>query len=257
MSALTKITEYSRPITVLLFALVLVLAGYFGLHYERASHVEYYTAEDKTLDENEDESVLDAPNQIEDAVRVEKTDAYELEIRLPNEQIPQSASMRSAAQEHELHFVREAATAYAQYQADKAYTWHPYQLSIGYEHYTTDTYTFFVLNEYYYTGGANGTQVAYSFGYAGSTEVSLRDIIKPAIQQTVLQLVKADLYAQNGITASDNHIFGDAIAELTFNDLEYFYLTDTELVLLFDEYDVAPGALGAVRVRIPRSALSL
>lgn len=246
-----------RVIAVVLAMGVLVLSVYLGIQYKRSMHTEEYVATTGVQNNSTNPSAKTAVEQQQDETIIEKTNVYELEVRIPNEHSAHSAQARTAAQDHVQRFIQEADAAYSDYQVDPAYEWHPYVLSIGYERYTTGVYTFFVLNEYYYTGGANGTQIVYTFAYNNGTGIVLGDVVPPAQRAVLLQLAQADLYAQNGITASDNHIFGDAINELTFDDLKYFYLTDTELVLLFDEYDVAPGALGAVRVRIPRSALSL
>jgi len=195
------------------------------------------------------------PQVLEDEAISSEAEAYTIEATLPNESRPHARDIRTYAQREIDIFAQQATEELAIYRSETPeYDWIPHILGIGYTAHTASGYTWYVLSQYYYTGGANGTQIVKVFGYnsSGST-VSLRDIITPGEEAPVLALVQEALYTFVGVSPTDTGVFGSAIRDLTLDALTDFYLTDTEAVFLFSEYDVAPGAFGAVEIAIPRS----
>lgn len=194
---------------------------------------------------------------LEDDVISFEHEAYTIEATLPHERRPHTKDIRGHTQRVIDIFMDQAKDELAGYRAQTPeYDWTPHILGIGYRAHTIGGYTWYVLSQYHYTGGANGTQIVKVFGYnALGDTVLLRDIVMPGKEQDVLTAVQEALYAFVGVSRTDDDLFGSAIRDLTFDMLTDFYLTDTEAVFLFSEYDVAPGAFGAVEIAIPRSGM--
>ncbi len=125
-----------------------------------------------------------------------------------------------------------------------------YYLSISIEDYQTEQYIFYVLNFGEYTGGANANQYVKTIGLdkkSGDT-IQLSNIVdKDLVMDKVIEkLLPLD---------NEGYLFDGAIEELSFSDLENFYIKDDKLVFLFPKYSIAPGAAGIIDIAIDMSEL--
>jgi hypothetical protein len=182
------------------------------------------------------------------------TTAYDVRVQpLPTGSAAAEEVARFIAAERAL-FVADAQSAYDAYLLEQPpYPWRPYSFAIEYERYEVEGYVSYMIDEYTYTGGANGMQVVRTFNYApDGSRFTLSDAVPSDKRTAFMTAIRAELYEANGIEGPGD-LFGDAIAELDFDDLTNFYLSDSEIVVAFSEYDVGPGALGAVRASVPRS----
>jgi len=133
-----------------------------------------------------------------------------------------------------------------------------YTIDIKGEYKKGDKYSSIILNEYLYTGGANGasTYKVFTADNATGTIISLQDIIAPSQQANFLAYVKQKLLAyQPADDDSDNSepvVFKDSVDKLTFSSLTDWSIDDSNLTLYFDQYAVAPGAIGAIALDLPQ-----
>lgn len=270
MDFFTRVTIFSHIVALALFGAVFAAGWYVGGRWHDDTYINACLAAGgdiqpgvqtlcivRDLQVKNAADTQTAQDSIDD-IRTLHTDAYEVEVTLPAVSAPLAESIRSTAQNDIDAFLHDADADYAGYQKDPAYPWRPYVLSIGYDTYTTGEYRFYVLNEYYYTGGANGTQLIKAFAYrTNGTIVSLADIVPASTRDALVDAVKQKVYDMQGIQSGSDSVFAPDIAALTFDSFTRFYLTDTDIVILFNEYDVGPGALGAVRVLVPRTSLGI
>lgn len=186
------------------------------------------------------------------------TSAYEVQVAaLPGNETGGDA-VAAFIRAERARFIADAQGAYDEYLIElPPYPWRPYALAIEYERTASTGYISYLVDEYVYTGGANGTQLVRSFNYGpDGTPITLADVIPAEKRSALLVELKSKLNEMNGTEGTGGDTFAGAIAELTFEDLEHFVLTDSEIVIAFQEYDVAPGAAGAVKVSLSRSTYS-
>jgi hypothetical protein len=114
-----------------------------------------------------------------------------------------------------------------------------------------------IINEYAYTGGANGhslytvmTSIA-----GGGTLLSLSDVIARDKRSAFVGLIKKELIAWRPEESEEPVVFEDEVKNLTFDSFVDWSLDDQNLVLYFDKYEVGPGVLGAVAFPISRGKI--
>jgi hypothetical protein len=103
-----------------------------------------------------------------------------------------------------------------------------------------------VLLVYTYTGGAHGSSVYKVFTVdADSKIMSLSSIVKAGQEKAFTEFVKKELLKWKP-SGDVSPVFPEDVDALTFNSFGNWALTDTSLIIYFDQYAVGPGALGAV-----------
>ena len=139
----------------------------------------------------------------------------------------------------------------------------------GYSYYTLDTVTrldaaVFSMTTYYssYTGGAhpNNTQAAFNFNVEDGTRLSLGEILLPEGQLVLKSMILGRLQTK----ANDFGLFDEyeSIVEERFQpsalatQVDYWYFSDTGLVIFFNPYDILPYAAGVVKIEFSYEDLS-
>ena len=104
-----------------------------------------------------------------------------------------------------------------------------------------------VMNDDIYTGGAHGTTIvtSYNFNILTGQQLFVEDIAK---SQTNLNKIKD--YAINELSKRD-YVFNEELKNIEVNNNRPFYFTKNGIVLMFQEYEVAPYAAGRPEVKIP------
>lgn len=114
-----------------------------------------------------------------------------------------------------------------------------------------------VLNEYIYTGGANGLGLYTVFTADKTTGklLSLKDVLVGDKQAAFLDLLKKRLLDTD---ANENlvGVFRDDVNALTYDKIPDFAFDDTSLIIYFDKYAIGPGALGEIAFKIPLADLT-
>jgi hypothetical protein len=125
-----------------------------------------------------------------------------------------------------------------------------YYLGISVEDYQTNKYLFYLLNYDEYTGGANVNQYVRSIGLdkASGDIIELSDVVD---EDLLMQELRAKLLAME----EDMYVFSGVSEEISFSDLNNFFIDGNNLVLIFSKYAIAPGAVGIVSIKFDISAV--
>lgn len=104
-----------------------------------------------------------------------------------------------------------------------------------------------VMNDYMYTGGAHGTTIvtSYNFNILTGQQLFVGDIAK---NQTNLNKIKQ--YAINELSKR-NYGLNEELKNIEINNSRPFYFIQNGIILMFQEYEVAPYAAGRPEVKIP------
>lgn len=114
-----------------------------------------------------------------------------------------------------------------------------------------------VVNSYVYTGGANGSSMYRVFTASKKTGevLILNDVIKSDQQAAFLNAVKQQLLTYRPDGGDTLPLFKESVQQLGLAQLQNFAFNDTEMIIYFDKYAVGPGAMGALALPIPVTAL--
>jgi hypothetical protein len=116
----------------------------------------------------------------------------------------------------------------------------------------------FVINTYMYTGGANGiTRVdSYNVDTEKSIAVELKDLFKPGVDYK--EIINKEILAQikYQVENKEEAYFTGEWGFKTISEDQDYYIQDGNLVILFQKYDIAPGAMGTPEFKIPLSSLN-
>ncbi|OEH92015.1 PdaC/SigV domain-containing protein [Bacillus solimangrovi] len=118
----------------------------------------------------------------------------------------------------------------------------PFYLGIDYNVETEGDLVSIVLHTYTYSGGANGMSTVDSINFVNKKDGEVVKLFDLADQNEFTKRVKEQIEKQ-----FKNNSF--ELEELNKNTA--FYVEGDEIVLIFDEYEIAAGVFGAPEVRIP------
>jgi|GEM_PF-1950423 len=122
-----------------------------------------------------------------------------------------------------------------------------YDLSVSVEMFNGGEYSSYAVTHSEYTGGANVNSYIRAFAYDGDTKLVSKDMFN---QERVQGLIREDLKNQFGNDIWFNQDLNkDSL-------LDNFYFNEDDVVFVFSQYEVAPGAAGLVTVTIPTAKLS-
>ena len=123
-----------------------------------------------------------------------------------------------------------------------------YEYQVSYEvKFNENNLLSIVMNDDIYTGGAHGTTIvtSYNFNILTGQQLFVGDIAK---SQTNLNKIKD--YAINELSKRD-YVFNEELKNIEINNNRPFYFTQNGIILMFQEYEVAPYAAGRPEVKIP------
>jgi hypothetical protein len=153
--------------------------------------------------------------------------------------------------------VEEEAKKLAEAAEEYGWTFRPCELTIKYEVKNNNDILSFVVTTYMYTGGANGqTRVdTYNLDLKGSKNLGLADLFKNGAdyKTTINNEISAQIELR---LKAGEFFFKDDMGFKTISDIQYYYIQDDNLVILFQKYEIAPGAMGTPEFRIPLKNLS-
>jgi hypothetical protein len=133
-----------------------------------------------------------------------------------------------------------------------------HQIFIDFAVKSNDHILSFVINTYMYTGGANGiTRVdSYNIDTENSVEVALKDLFKPGVDYK--EIINKEILAQIKYQMENEEAayFTGEWGFKTISEDQDYYIKDGNLVILFQKYDIAPGAMGTPEFKIPLSSLN-
>ena len=131
----------------------------------------------------------------------------------------------------------------------------PYSIDMNAKYVQSFTTESIVINQYLYTGGANGNDFYRVFtGSIASDKVLLiKNVIDEKYHENFVEFVKNRLFNYRPAGSNDVVIFEDSVNALTIDSFSNWSMDNQYLVLYFDKYTVAPGALGSIVFPIPLS----
>ena len=127
----------------------------------------------------------------------------------------------------------------------------------------TDTEDWFTLRLTLYTlGGSSSVQFRYyHIDKATGQTVTLSDLIEPESFETVSEEIKDQMREQMEADDSVYYWLDSDISEWNFTEIaqdqNFYWNADGDLVIVFDEYEVAPGFMGCPEFVIPETAYTL
>ena len=134
-------------------------------------------------------------------------------------------------------------------------SWTPTQLN--------NKYLSFVINVYYFSGGAHGNEEVYTFNYdiAENKEISINDFLGLSQQnlEKLAQLASQEVTSQlqSSGMQTDNFLRqmieqGTKPTQENFKDFNFSY---NSLIIYFQKYQVAPGAAGSITITLYKDTL--
>lgn len=134
-------------------------------------------------------------------------------------------------------------------------SWKPAQIN--------DSYISFVVNLYYFSGGAHGLNETYAFNYDldKKQDISILDFLNSTSSlDNLAELSKERVISQlqsNGIQMNDSlNEMVDSGTAPTEENYKNFTFNYNSLTIYFQQYQVAPGAAGSMDITIYKNALS-
>jgi hypothetical protein len=118
-----------------------------------------------------------------------------------------------------------------------------YSLDISVQDYQTEEYISYLLKIGEYTGGANANQVVNTFVFDKKEQKQLS--LEEAVEKDSFMLE-----LKNKLKNKEEDLFLGIVEEITFEDINAFYIDKDSIVVLFSKYQIAPGAAGVVEVSL-------
>ncbi len=130
-----------------------------------------------------------------------------------------------------------------------------YEINVKATHTTSAKTESIIINEYVYTGGANGNSLYKVFTASLDTGkvLSLSDVIPASKQTDFTVYLKKRLIDWRPEGTEGLAVFEEEVKNLTFSSLDDWSYDKDNLIIYFDKYEIGPGVLGAVAFPIPLS----
>lgn len=130
-----------------------------------------------------------------------------------------------------------------------------YEIDLKATYIKNPTTTSIVIDQYVYTGGANGDSSYKVFTASNKTDkiLALSDIIIPSKQDVFTAFMKKQLLAWKPNGSKYSPVFEDEVSALTFDSFPNWSLGGKNLIIYFDKFAIGPGTLGAVAFPVPIS----
>lgn len=127
-----------------------------------------------------------------------------------------------------------------------------------------DKYVSFVINIYYFAGGAHGINEVHAFNYdvTNKKEIAITDFLGQSDQslQNLSELARKEVASQLQATGAQ---VNDIITQMTdegtqpsADNFQEFNFTSGSLIIYFQQYQVAPGNFGPITITLPKNLLS-
>lgn len=130
-----------------------------------------------------------------------------------------------------------------------------YEIDIKATYFKAQNTESIIIDQYVYTGGANGNDSykVFTASLANGKILKLSDIIKSSEQGAFTKYVKDKLMAWRPEGGKEVVVFPDEVASLSFDSFTNWSLAKNNLIIYFDKYAVGPGVLGAIAFQLPFS----
>ncbi|NBI29913.1 stalk domain-containing protein [Chengkuizengella marina] len=147
--------------------------------------------------------------------------------------------------EKKIEELTKDAKEHAQEAKESGWNFHKYSLDMGYDMKIAGELVSIVFETSTYTGGANATSIVNSVNIVNqieAKEVSITDLIEiDTINELVLREINKN---------PDDFFKPGDLGFQTVEENQAFYVEGKQLVLIFDEYEIAPGTAGTPSISI-------
>ena len=110
----------------------------------------------------------------------------------------------------------------------------------------------YAVERYVFTGGAHGSnyRIFYNYNLADGQMLHEEDLFAPGYEEPLTELLLQNIVEQNEDfqLIEDLKHYGYNVDEIHPND--NFFLTDSSLVYVFNQYEIAPYALGETEIAV-------
>ncbi|MRG87107.1 DUF3298 and DUF4163 domain-containing protein [Salinibacillus xinjiangensis] len=190
----------------------------------------------------------------------EKTEEYEIDMKIPiisglQDQVFQvkfNYGIKSKAEDKKKEFIKEA-KQFAQELREKGQPLRPFQLFIEPSVKMQGEIISIKSEDYIYKGGANGIQKISALNILNQKKakyLTFADLFKEDLdyKEVINDMVKKEIEDRR---AKGESFFEGEEGFQSVTDEQKFYLEENQLVLAFDEYEIAPGYMGTQTFSIP------
>ncbi len=132
----------------------------------------------------------------------------------------------------------------------------PYEFFVNYDvKYTSNDFVSVILYTYYFTGGAHGSTIAYTFNYdlKNNKNLKLSDLFEGKYLNVISEYCIKEILKE-GDYADESWVKEGAAPKP--ENYEAFTLSNKELIIHFQQYQVLPYAAGMPEVVVPKSVLN-
>ncbi|MGM0439455.1 MAG: DUF3298 domain-containing protein [Patescibacteria group bacterium] len=218
-----------KKIIFVLIFIVLLVSGFYLYNEQKIPFIDY---------EKEDVEISYDPVS-------EENDYYMINVEKISGEVLGAETVNGFIEEYTSDFKEMAEDDLADVEEDLMTG--KYSLDMKIEDYKTDQYISYVLRIGEYTGGANMNQTTDSFLFDRNNkeELTLADVVD---EDSFMEELRSKLLTGE----EEGNFFPNISEEIGFKDVESFYITQEEVVVLFSKYKVAPGVAGIVEINIDR-----
>lgn len=119
-----------------------------------------------------------------------------------------------------------------------------------------------VVYNYYAQGSSNTTRKIYNIDKKNETAITLKSLFKDKDYISVIsENIKAQMIEQMKSDPDKVYWINSETPDIDFKEIKAdqgFYINDNnEIVICFDKYEVAPGAMGLVEFAIPKTVIDI
>lgn len=135
--------------------------------------------------------------------------------------------------------------------------WKP-EINISYEIKSEGDILSFVVGSYFYTGGAHGISRKdyYNIDVNNSKDIKLADLFKENSDFKTIINDEINKQIKEQTAEGEKSYFTGENGFVTINDDSFFYIDkDGNLVITFQQYDIAPGYMGHPEFKIPNESI--
>jgi hypothetical protein len=146
--------------------------------------------------------------------------------------------------------IEKSAVEFQKYAKEHNIPQRPFEANVTYKvTYNKDNLLSITFYYYRFTGGAHGGTkvISYNIDLTGGKTLTLSDLFKP--KTSYIEKINTEIMRQ--MKTNGNFYFQDVFKSIS--DTQAFYIEDRNIVIYFQEYEIAPYAAGIPEFKIPLS----
>ncbi|NDI36065.1 stalk domain-containing protein [Chengkuizengella sediminis] len=216
-------------------------------------------ANSNSLQESEITSEINFIQNLEQAVTIKDHDlSFEKEEIAVNAVLPEIQGLKDVhfqgeinekikmMFEEKIEELEKDAIEHAQEAKESGWNFHKYSLDMSYDMKIAGDLVSIVIGTSTYTGGANATTIVDSVNIVNQSEAKEVSITELMEKDKINELILAEINKN-----PDQYFTPGDLGFQTVKEDQAYYIDREEVVLIFDEYEIAPGVAGTPYIFIP------